>query len=107
MEKTLNYTQTKGLNIEDRVLWADEEMVIIGFGIDVYNQVLAHLIPQDIYEEWAPKNIERLGAKYKNEFFPSHSYRIDVTTLTEYNTENLSIKLSYDDTEVEQITEIF
>lgn len=97
MGNTVTFNQTLGFNIEDRVLWADQKQVIIGFGINEDNEILAHLCPQDIYEEYAPKNIKAYGEKYKNEFFPSHTYRIEVKMLYDHNSDHLKIKLSYND----------
>ena len=106
MGNTITFNQTLGFNIEDRVLWADgwigrsgqiQKQVIIGFGINEDNEILAHLCPQDIYEEYASKNAERYGEKYKNEYFPSHTYRIEVKRLYDHNSDHLKIKLSYND----------
>jgi len=86
------------------VLWKGgktEKKVIIGFSITINNTLLAHLVYQDIYEEWSPRNVKKLGVAYKNDFFPSHSYRVAVKLLYDYNLENLKVPLCFDDSKGE------
>ena len=107
-KRTISYNTTLGFNIEDRVLWKGgktEKKVIIGFSIDINNELLAHLVCQDIYEEWSPRNVKTLGEAYKNDFFPSHSYRVEVKLLYDYNTDNLKVPLCFDDTKGESYLE--
>ena len=100
MKKSLNFTETKGFNVEDRVIWHEEKNVIIGFGIDRDGTVLATLVPQEVYEIEAPENLERHGEKHKNDFFLSHTYRMSVEELKDHQLENLEIKLSFNDNAV-------